>query len=120
MGGGDILIGIDAGTSVIKAVAFDLAGRQIGSASVPNRYSSGHDGSATQSLTATWADCAAALRGLGQKVEHLAARTAASGVTAQGDGTWLVGKGNELTIQIGHLAPIWCRSNRGMMVAGVQ
>ena len=26
---GDILIGIDAGTSVIKAVAFDLAGRQL-------------------------------------------------------------------------------------------
>lgn len=95
MAGGDILIGIDAGTSVIKAVAFDLAGRQIGSASVPNRYSSGHDGSATQSLTATWADCAAALRGLGQKVEQLASRTAAIGVTAQGDGTWLVGKGNE-------------------------
>ena len=32
----------------------------------------------------------------------------------------VLGKGNELTIQIGHLAPIWCRSNRGMMVAGVQ
>ena len=30
MSGTDILIGIDAGTSVIKAVAFDLAGRQLG------------------------------------------------------------------------------------------
>ncbi len=29
----DILIGIDAGTSVIKAVAFDLGGRQIAVAS---------------------------------------------------------------------------------------
>ena len=34
--------------------------------------------------------------------------------------TTVLGKGNELTIQIGHLAPIWCRSNRPMMVAGVQ
>jgi len=90
----DILIGIDAGTSVIKAVAFDLGGRQIGAASVPNRYESGQDGSATQSLIQTWLDCVAALRGLGEKVERLAARTAALAVTAQGDGTWLVGKDN--------------------------
>jgi erythritol kinase len=45
-----IIIGIDAGTSVIKAVAFDLSGRQIATASVRNRYATGDDGSATQSL----------------------------------------------------------------------
>lgn len=89
---GDILIGIDAGTSVIKAVAFDLGGRQIAASSVPNRYASGADGSATQSLTQTWDDCATALRGLGAKVDGLAARTAGLSVTAQGDGTWLVGR----------------------------
>lgn len=92
MAGPDILIGIDAGTSVIKAVAFDLGGRQIGAASVANRYDMGADGSATQSLSQTWADCAAALRGLGDRVPDLAARTAALAVTAQGDGTWLVGR----------------------------
>jgi membrane-bound inhibitor of C-type lysozyme len=32
--------------------------------------------------------------------------------------TTVLGKGNELTIQIGHLAPIWCRSKSPMMVAG--
>lgn len=88
----DILIGVDAGTSVIKAVGFDLSGRQLGSASVPNRYQSGPDGSATQSLDRTWEDCATALRGLGEKIDGLAGRTAALSVTAQGDGTWLVGK----------------------------
>ncbi|MBK4217085.1 carbohydrate kinase [Paracoccus caeni] len=92
MASADILIGIDAGTSVIKAVAFDLRGRQIAAASVPNRYASGADGSATQSLRRTWDDCATALRSLGDKVEGLAARTAALSVTAQGDGTWLVGR----------------------------
>ena len=92
MSGRDILIGVDAGTSVIKAVAFDLAGRQIAAASVPNRYHSGADGSATQSLAQTWDDCATALRGLGAKVDGLAGRTAALAVTAQGDGTWLVGR----------------------------
>ena len=88
----DILIGVDAGTSVIKAVAFDLSGRQLGSASIPNRYASGPDGSATQSLARDLGRlrlrrCAR----LGNKVENLARRTAALAVTAQGDGTWLVG-----------------------------
>lgn len=90
--GKDILIGIDAGTSVIKAVAFDLTGRQIAAASVPNSYSTGEDGAAFQSLAKTWADCARTIRDLGTKVEGLAQRTAALGVTGQGDGTWLVGK----------------------------
>lgn len=90
----DLLIGIDSGTSVIKAVAFDLQGNQLASSSVANTYHSGADGSATQNLDKTWSDCATALRGLGEKIENLAARTAALSVTAQGDGTWLVGKDN--------------------------
>jgi erythritol kinase len=49
--GRDLLVGIDAGTSVIKAVAFDLAGRQIAVASVPNRYTTNADGAAFQSWT---------------------------------------------------------------------
>ncbi|WP_422073519.1 FGGY-family carbohydrate kinase [Tranquillimonas rosea] len=87
----DILIGIDAGTSVVKAVAFDLDGRQLAEASVLNRYDTGADGAATQSLSQTWADCAAALRKLGESVEGLAVRTTGVAVTGQGDGTWLVG-----------------------------
>jgi erythritol kinase len=34
----DILIGIDAGTSVMKSVAFDLGGRQLAVAAIPNSY----------------------------------------------------------------------------------
>ncbi|WP_279483627.1 carbohydrate kinase [Aureimonas sp. SK2] len=92
--GKEILIGIDAGTSVIKAVAFDLAGRQLGTAAVVNTYREEPDGSAVQSMERTWTDCAKALRELGQVVENLAHRTAAVAVTGQGDGTWLVGAGN--------------------------
>ncbi|WP_061929782.1 FGGY-family carbohydrate kinase [Aureimonas sp. AU22] len=92
--GADILIGIDAGTSVIKAVAFDLAGNQLGTAAVVNTYREEPDGSAVQSMERTWADCAKALRELGQMVEGLSRRAAAVSVTGQGDGTWLVGAGN--------------------------
>lgn len=92
----DILIGIDAGTSVIKAVAFDMAGRQVAVASTPNRYvMRSSDGAAFQDMAQTWRDCAATLRDLGNKVENLGRRTLAVGVTAQGDGTWLVGAGNQ-------------------------
>ena len=34
----DLIIGIDAGTSVIKSIAFDLSGKQVATAAVPNRY----------------------------------------------------------------------------------
>lgn len=90
----ELLIGIDSGTSVVKAVAFTLNGVQIAAFAVANSYTTGADGAATQSLAQTWADCAAALRGLVDKVPNLAARTAAVSVTAQGDGTWLAGAGN--------------------------
>jgi len=90
----DIIVGIDAGTSVVKAVAFDLAGGQIAVSSVRNVYASGPGRAVTQSLSRTWADCAAALRGLGDRVPGLAARTAALAVTGQGDGTWLAGASN--------------------------
>ena len=93
-GGKHILIGVDAGTSVIKSVAFDLEGRQIAAASVPNRYETRADGAAFQSLDETWRNCARSLRDLGDKVADLTKRVSAVGLTAQGDGTWLVGTEN--------------------------
>jgi len=93
--GHDVLIGIDAGTSVIKSVAFDLAGRQIAIATAPNRYTTRNDGAAFQSLDETWADCAKTLRTLAEIIPDVAKRTAALAVTAQGDGTWLVGQDDQ-------------------------
>lgn len=90
----DVIIGIDAGTSVIKAVAFDLTGRQLAVSAIPNRYQTRGDGGVTQPLIQTWEDCAVAIRGLRDRLPDLANRTAAVSVTAQGDGTWLVGRNN--------------------------
>lgn len=91
----DLIIGIDAGTSVMKAVAFTLSGQQIASSAVRNSYHTAENGAVTQSLEQTWLDCASALRALGAKVENLAGRAAAIAVTAQGDGTWLVDRDNK-------------------------
>ena len=90
----DILIGVDAGTSLVKAVAFDCDGRQLGVAATPNRYQTGPDGAAFQSLEETWKDCAKTLRALAQDIPGLAERVVAIGVTGQGDGTWLVDRDN--------------------------
>lgn len=91
----DVLIGIDAGTSVIKSVAFDMEGRQIAAASLPNRYESRPGGGAEQDPARTWTDAAATVKALGERVPDLAARVAAIAVTGQGDGTWLVDRDGE-------------------------
>lgn len=94
MSAADILIGIDAGTSVIKSVAFDTRGQQIAVASVRNEYSAGPGGSALQDMARTWQDCALSLRELALKVPDMAGRTLGIAVTGQGDGTWLVDGAN--------------------------
>ena len=69
----DILIGVDAGTSVIKSIAFDLDGRQIAVAATPNRYQTRPTARRSeQDMARTWEDCAATLRGLAERVPDLA------------------------------------------------
>ncbi len=86
----DILVGVDAGTSVIKSVAFSLTGEQIAVAARPNFYETPGPGQVEQDMPRTWADCVATLRELGERVPNLAARAAALAVTAQGDGSWMI------------------------------
>jgi len=88
--GRDVLIGIDAGTSLIKTVAFTRDGRQLGEYALPNSYMTSAGGHVEQDMARTWNDTIAALRGLVMAVPDLALRLAAIAVTGQGDGTWLI------------------------------
>ena len=90
-----ILIGIDAGTSVIKSIAFTAAGEQIGSAAIPNSYVTLANGGVEQDMARTWRDAAATLKRLSDSIPNLASRVIAIAVTGQGDGTWLVDKAGE-------------------------
>jgi erythritol kinase (D-erythritol 1-phosphate-forming) len=87
----DLIVAIDAGTSVIKALAFDLEGKQVAAAARPNRYDSAPGGAVEQDMARTWSDTAATLTELVERVEGLPRRIAALAITGQGDGTWLVG-----------------------------
>jgi erythritol kinase len=86
----EVVIGVDAGTSIVKSVAFDLDGRLVAIASTPNRYHVGAAGAVTQSPGHAWEDCVRTLRELVGKLGR--AQVVGVGVTAQGDGTWLVGE----------------------------
>ena len=97
----DLIIGLDAGTSVIKSVAFDLSGKQIAMHAIPNQYENVSGGGAEQDMARTWRAAAATLKGLAEQIPELAARTAAVAVTGQGDGTWLVSGDGE------PVAPAW-------------
>ncbi|MEM1362508.1 MAG: FGGY-family carbohydrate kinase [Pseudomonadota bacterium] len=84
----DVLIGVDAGTSVIKAVAFDLSGHQISIASRPNSYATLANGGVEQNMARTWTDT---VEVLAEVVEAVGAeRVLTLGITGQGDGTWMI------------------------------
>jgi erythritol kinase (D-erythritol 1-phosphate-forming) len=96
-----VIIGVDAGTSVIKSVAFSIDGRQLASAARPNSYVTLPDGGAEQDMPRTWADTAATLKQLAEQVPDLANRLVAIAVTGQGDGMWLIDKAGA------PVAPAW-------------
>ena len=86
----DLILAIDAGTSVIKVLAFDLGGNEVATAARPNSYRAGTGGAVDQDMARTWRDTVAVLRELTESNAGLASRAAALAVTGQGDGTWLV------------------------------
>jgi erythritol kinase len=96
-----IIIGIDAGTSVIKSVAFTTEGEQLAVAARPNSYETLANGGVEQDMPRTWADTAATLRELTTRIPDLASRVVAISVTGQGDGLWLLDKAGEA------VAPAW-------------
>jgi erythritol kinase (D-erythritol 1-phosphate-forming) len=107
-----IVVGIDAGTSYLKSVAFSVDGRQLGVAAIANDYTTLPDGGVEQDMTRTWADIVKTLQQLGEKVPDLASRLLAISVTAQGDGLWLVDKLGE---PVGP-ATIWLDSRAASIV----
>ncbi|ETJ96941.1 FGGY-family carbohydrate kinase [Propionimicrobium lymphophilum] len=89
----EIVIGVDGGTTAVKAVAFDLDGKikALHHESVPVQY--GQNGEAEQNMDMIWeavANClhevAAATRG--DKIVGI-------GLTGQGDGAWLIDEEGE-------------------------
>lgn len=86
----DVVIGLDAGTSMIKAVAFTANGDEVASAGRANQHTATPDGGATMDMARVWQDCAEVVQELVAKLNPAVYQPQALGVTAQGDGTVLM------------------------------
>ena len=82
-----MLIGVDAGTSVVKAVGFDFDGNILATAELPIATRSSEPGLAEQ-------DFEEILRAVGETIRHVVADRSDGveilAITAQGDGLWLL------------------------------
>lgn len=106
-----VVVGVDAGTTAVKAVAFSLTGEILQTAhrSVPVEY--GKNGEAEQSLHDIWEAVADGLAELTAKLTDK--QIIGVGLTGQGDGAWLLDKNNEPLRK----AAIWMDGRAGKRVA---
>ncbi|MFJ8631450.1 FGGY family carbohydrate kinase [Streptomyces sp. NPDC093568] len=79
-------VGIDVGTSTVKAAAFDAAGRELAVASRPVALAL-HGGTVEQDMEEVYG---AVLAVLGEVTERVPGPVELAGLTGQGDGVWLV------------------------------
>lgn len=84
------LLGIDAGTTVIKSTLFDLAGRELAGAAHDSSVIYPRPGWAEADMDAVWQAVVASVRDTLAQTPVAPEQIAAVGLTGQGDGTWLV------------------------------
>ncbi len=96
-----LLLGLDVGTSLIKAVVFDLDGTEVAAASHTVAVRSPQPGWAEQDMEAVWQAAAAAIH---DALVNVRARdVAAVGVAGQGDGAWMIDRDGRPVAP----APLW-------------
>ncbi len=99
------LIGIDAGTTNVKAVLFDEEGNEVCVKSFADEVLRSTNGNtAEKDMNVVWEKVKACLKGIMQKGIARKDEIAGIGVTGQGEGIWLIDKdGNPLQNAI-----LWC------------
>ncbi|HMQ55602.1 MAG TPA: FGGY-family carbohydrate kinase [Anaerolineae bacterium] len=86
-----LFLGIDAGTTTTKAGVYDLKGNEVSLASRSTKPVHTPDGSVLQDMNAEWREVAATIREAVHDSRDRG-RIQAIGVTAQGDGLWMLDK----------------------------
>lgn len=84
-----VIIGIDAGTTMIKAVAFSIDGDTLNRSSVENAVKRPETGWAEQSMVTTWKKTTQTISEIVEQLDETD-EIVALGVTGQGDGCWLM------------------------------
>ncbi|HLV09900.1 MAG TPA: FGGY-family carbohydrate kinase [Halanaerobiales bacterium] len=84
------LVGIDAGTSVVKSVIFDLDGKQISSAKKELNYSSPKPSWAELDMDQLWKAVVETLKEIMTDNKNIINKIAGIGITGTASGAWLV------------------------------
>lgn len=84
------IVGVDAGTSVVKAAAFDYAGHEICCHEIPVELLRPHPDWVEQDMNGLWQTVKTCLRAVIRKLGQAKRSLAGIGITSTGDGTWLM------------------------------
>ncbi len=106
------LIGIDAGTSVVKAVAFDTSGHEICSHEIPMGVHQPQPLWVEQDMTELWNTVKACLTKTASRLKELKREMAGIGITSTGDGTWIMDQDGR-PVRGGMM---WCDGRAGKIV----
>ncbi len=91
----DLLLGIDIGNTVVKAVLFDPLGRQLARHGVDGATIKPAPGMVERPVEELWANARAAISGCLQKAEVAPERIAAIGLAGHGNGLYLLDQAGE-------------------------
>ncbi len=112
----DYLLGVDAGTSVIKAALFDRHGSEIASTTRRTQLDNSLPGRCETSMIAAWDAFAGTVRDLLQNAAVDGSRIAAVGVTGTMIGAWLI----DAQGQPVRSAMLWCDGRTQPLIGRLQ
>ncbi len=106
------LVGIDAGTSVVKAMAFDFSGNEVCNHEIAMPLRHPKPLWVEQDMGELWAIVKACLGSVVEELKRLKRELAGIGITSTGDGTWMMDReGNPVRGGI-----LWCDGRAGRVV----
>ncbi|MCF0238420.1 MAG: carbohydrate kinase [Sphaerochaetaceae bacterium] len=86
------VIGVDCGTTNVKAVAYNLIGDEVSVSSSPNQVIQYNGICNEQDMEALWKSCASCIKTLLEENPFLEGKIEAIGVSGQGEGLWVLDK----------------------------
>jgi sugar (pentulose or hexulose) kinase len=106
------IVGVDAGTSVIKAVAFDYSGNEIAKYETPFESSRPHPLWVEQDMNEMWKVVKNCIANIARETRQGKREIKGLGITSTGDGTWMIDSdGNPVRPGM-----LWCDGRAGKIV----
>ena len=108
----DCIIGVDAGSSFIKAVAFNLSGEEVAKYEIPHQLSQPHPLWFEQDMAEMWAMTCRCITHVSEDIHEKQRKIIGLGLTSTGDGTFLM-DGDGKPVRAGMM---WCDGRSGKII----